>query len=58
MRWYQAPMAVLCMRSMKVSVPVMLRMAPNTDKSARFGSPPAHLETHTSKFGWVETFQI
>ncbi len=51
-------MAVLCMRSMKVSVPVMLRMAPNTDKSARFGSPPAHLETHTSKFGWVETFQI
>lgn len=37
---YQPPMAVLCIRSMKVSVLVTLRMAPKTDRSAKLGLSP------------------
>ena len=37
MRSYQAPILELCIRSMKVSVHVTLRMTPNTDRSARSG---------------------
>lgn len=37
---YQGPILVVCIKSIKVSVHVMLRITPNTDKSARSGSAP------------------
>ena len=37
---YQSLILELCIRSMKVSVHVTLRMTPNTAMSARSGSPP------------------
>lgn len=46
---YQDPMFVVCIKSIKVSVQVMLRMTPKTDKSARSGfAPPWNLQVHNS----------
>ncbi len=44
---YQRLILELCIRSMKVSVHVTLRMTPNTERSARSGSsPPWNLQQH------------
>lgn len=44
---YQGLILELCIRSMKVSVQVTLRMTPNTEMSARSGSsPPWNLRQH------------
>ncbi len=46
MRSYQAEILDWCMRSMKVSVHVTLRMTPNTEMSAKSGcAPPWNLHT-------------